>query len=107
MAIEVMKKTNLRGSFISIINITLKIKTVMFSANISDKWKEIVIPTYAFQIMLYSSKIIITLLVVIAIILVINVIFMEFLDLLFSLTGIILSIVISTAYILARVHLLK
>ena len=107
LAIEIIQKFNLIGSFNSIIDVTFKIKTVMFSKNIGDNWKEVVLPTYAFKIMQYSSKIIATLLLIIAVILFINAISTEFLNFLLSLTRIIASIIISTAYILVRTHLLK
>jgi hypothetical protein len=107
LAIEIIKKFNLIESINSIIDITSKIKTVIFSKNIGDNWKEVILPTYAFKIMQYSSKIIATLLLIIGFILVINAIFTEFLNFLLSLTGIIASIIISTAYILVRTHLLN
>lgn len=107
MSIEVIKKSNLMESFNSIVTVTLKIKTVMFSKHIGDNWKEIILPTYAFKIMQHSSKIIVIFLLIIASILIINEIFVGFLNFLLSLIGIISSILISTAYILVQKNVLK
>ena len=107
ITIEAIKKSNLIVSFNSIVAVTLKIKTVMFSKNIGDNWKEIILPTYAFKIMQHSSKIIIIFLLIIASILIINEIFVGFLNFALSLIGIILSILISTAYILVQKNVLK
>ena len=107
ITIEAIKKSNLIVSFNSIVAVTLKIKTVMFSKNIGDNWKEIILPTYAFKIMQHSTKIIVIFLLVIASILIINEIFEGFLNFLLSLVGIISSILISTAYILVQKNVLK
>jgi hypothetical protein len=107
ISVEVIKKFNLILSINSIVVDALKIKTVMFSKNIGDNWKEIIFPAYAFRIMQHSLKIIAIFLLIIAVILIIDAVNAGFLNFFLSILGIIASIIVSTAYILTRKYVLK
>ena len=97
----VIKRFNLIGSINLIVDITLKIKKVIFSKTIGDNWKAIILPAYALKIMHHSSKIIAIFLFIITLILIIDAMSDGFFFFLLSLNGIIASVIISTAYIFA------
>ena len=104
---EAIKRFNLIGSINLIVDIPLKIKKVIFSKIIGDNWKAIILPAYALKIMHHSSKIITIFLSIIALILIIDAMSDGFLKFLLSLTGIIASVIISTAYIFVWKLILK
>jgi hypothetical protein len=80
---------------------------VIMAPNISDHWKEKVVPTYAFIILKNSLSILGILLLIILIFFVFVVLFNTFLSLLLSITGIFISIVVSFAYLKLRLILLN
>lgn len=107
ISIEVIKNFNLIFSVKSILVDALKIKTVIFSKNIGDNWKEVIFPAYAFRIMRHSLKIIAIFLFIIAVVFIIDAVNAGFLNFFLSILGIITSIIVSTAYILTRKYVVK
>lgn len=107
IVVESIKWFNLLGSVNLIIEVTLKIKKVIFSKIISDNWKAIILPAYSFKIMHHTAKIISIFLSIMALILIIDSMSNGFLKFLLSFSGIIASLVVSTAYILVWKFILK
>jgi hypothetical protein len=86
----------------SILKVTKKVTYIIPKNNISDHWKEKVIPLYALRIMKYSLQILLTLLLIISLFFIANYFFNDFLAFTFSLIGIIESMVIAFGYVYLR-----
>ena len=100
-----------RLKFLSILNSFFKvIKNVTIiipKKNISDHWKEKVIPSYALRMMKYSLQLLLILLLIISFFFILCYSFDEFLNLTFSLIGIIETIVFTFGCIFLRKLLIK
>ena len=70
--------------------------------NISDHWKENIIPKYSFKMMKYSLQMLIVLFLIIFIFVVADKLFSGFLPFAFSIKGIIESILIAFSYAFIR-----
>ena len=79
-----------------------KASNVLLNKNISDHWKELVIPAYAKQLMKTSIKILLILIFVSSLFLIIDFFVINFLTLVFSLLGIIESLGFMSGYIFLR-----
>ena len=97
----------LRLKFMSYVNSisrnTNKVFRVIISSNISDHWKEKMVPTYAFILLKNSLLILGILFLIILVFSAFIVLSSKFLALLLSITGIAMSIVISLTYLKLRV----
>ena len=97
----------LRLKFISYVNSILKntnkVFHIIISSNISDHWKEKIVPTYAFILLKNSLSILGILFLIILVFSAFIVLSSKFLALLLSFKGIFASIVISIAYLKLRV----
>ena len=80
-----------------------KVFHVIMASNISDHWKEKMVPTYAFILLKNSLLILGILFLIILVFSVFIVLSSKFLALLLSITGIAMSIVISLTYLKLRV----
>ena len=67
ISIEIFLNLNFLNHLKKIISLTKKVLLVMSNKEISDHWKERVIPTYALQLMKYSLTVLLILLMIIAI----------------------------------------
>ena len=79
----------------------------MSNKEISDHWKERVIPTYALQLMKYSLTVLLILLMIIAVFLGISLFELNFIVYIFSLIGILESIIFVFLYLKIRSFLFK
>ena len=97
----------LRLKFISYVNSILKntnkVFRVIISSNISDHWKEKMVPTYAFILLKNSLSILGILFLIILVFSAFIVLSSKFLALILSVTGVATSIVISLTYLKLRV----
>ena len=97
----------LRLKFMSYVNSMVrnsnKVFHVIISSNISDHWKEKMVPVYAFILLKNSLLILGILFLIILVFSAFIVLSSKFLALLLSVTGIATSIVISLAYVKLRV----
>jgi hypothetical protein len=97
----------LRLKFMSYVNSigknTNKVYCVIISSNISDHWKEKMVPVYAFILLKNSLLILGMLFLIILVFSVFIVLSSKFLALILSITGIAMSIVISFTYLKLRV----
>jgi len=86
----------------SILKVTKKVTHVIPENNISDHWKEKVIPAYALRIMKYSLQILMILLLIISLFFITDFFFNRFLAFTLSLMGILESIVFAFGYVYLR-----
>ena len=107
VSIEVLIRLNFLSFLGSILNITRKVTHVISQDNISDHWKERVIPAYALRIMKYSLQILFILLLILSFFFIADYFFNDFLSLALSLIGVAESIVFAFGYVFLRKALLK
>ena len=97
----------LRLKFMSYVNsigrILNKVFHVIMASNISDHWKEKMVPTYAFILLKNSLLILGILFLIILVFSAFVVLSSKFLTLILSITGVAMSIVISFTYLKLRV----
>ena len=104
---EVFLNLNFLNHLKKIISLTKKVLLVMSKKEISDHWKERVIPTYALQLMKYSLTVLLILLMIIAVFLGISLFELNFIVYIFSLIGILESIIFVFLYLKIRSFLFK
>jgi len=102
LSVEVFIRLNFLSHFDSILKVTKKVTYVIPKNNISDHWKEKVIPAYAVRIMKYSLQILLILLLILSLFFITEFFFKNFLEFTLSLIGIIESIVFALGYVYLR-----
>lgn len=98
LSIEVFFRFNFSTYLSSLLSVIRKTIYLISSKRVSDHWKEIMIPIYAFDVMKLSLLILITLIFISFIFLVIGFLFNSFLDFTISVQGIIESILFIFIY---------
>ena len=99
LSVEVFIRLNFLSYLDSILKVTMRVTYVIPNNNISDHWKEKVIPVYAFKIMKYSLQIILIILLIMSLFFITNLLCNNFLTFTFSLIGIIESMVFVFGYV--------
>jgi len=84
------------------LEVTTKVLHIVFAENISDHWKEKMVPTYAFILLKTSLLMMGILFLIILIFSLFIILSSKFLTLLTSLAGILISIIVSLTYIKLR-----
>ncbi len=107
LSVEVFIRFNFLLILDSILKVTRKVIYVIPQDNISDHWKEKVIPAYASRMMKYSLQILLILLFILSLFFVANYFFNDFLSLTLSFFGIIESMVFAFGYVYLRKSLIK
>ena len=107
LSIELFLRLKFMSYVNSIARNTNKVFHVIISSNISDHWKEKMVPVYAFILLKNSLLILGILFLIILVFSVFIVLSSKFLALLLSVTGIATSIVISLTYLKLRVIFLN
>ena len=107
VSVEVFIRLNFLSLLDSILKVTKKVIYVISQNNISDHWKEKVVPAYALRIMKYSLHILMILLLILSFFIVVDLLFNDFLALTLSLIGIIESIVFAFGYVYVRKLFIK
>ena len=102
LSVEVFIRLNFLSHLDSIIKVTKKVTYIIPKSNISDHWKEKVIPAYALRIMKYSLQILLILLIIISLFFIADFFFNDFLAFAFSLIGIIESMAFAFGYVYLR-----
>ena len=96
----------IRSNFISLINLILEVSkkaiSIILNKNISDHWKEYIIPKYSLQMMKYSMQMLLILFLIIFIFVIADNLFSGFLIFIFSWNGIIESILLAFSYAYIR-----
>ena len=107
LSVEVFIRLNFLSYLDSILKVTKKVTYVIPNNNLSDHWKEKVIPAYALRIMKYSLQILLILLLILSLFLIADFFFNDFLPLTLSLIGVLESIVFAFGYVYLRKSLIK
>ena len=107
LSIELFLRLKFMSHVNSIARNTNKVFRVIISSNISDHWKEKMVPMYAFILLKNSLVILGILFLIIFVFSAFIVLSSKFLTLLLSITGIAMSIVISITYLKLRVIFLN
>ena len=106
-SVEVFIRLNFLSYLDSILKVTKRVTYVILKSNISDHWKEKVIPAYALRMMKYSMRILLILLLIISLFFIADYFFNDFLAFTFSWFGIIESMVFAFGYVYLRKSLIK
>ena len=101
-SVEVFIRLNFLSHLDLILKVTKRVTYVIPKSNISDHWKEKVIPAYALRMMKYSLRILLILLLIISLFFIADYFFNDFLAFTFSLIGIIESMVFAFGYVYLR-----
>ena len=106
-SLELLIKLNfLNNFFLSFVTLQKTFKVLM-SANISDHWKEKVVPVYALSIMKYSLQILLILVFIFFIFVITNYFFNNLIVLMLSFIGIIESMMFAFGYAFLRKSFIK
>ncbi len=107
LSVEVFIRLNFLSYLDSFLRVTKRVTYVIPNNNISDHWKEKIIPVYALRIMKYSLQILLILLFIMTLFLIADYFFNDFLVFTFSLIGIVESMVFAFGYVYLRKSLIK
>jgi len=107
LSVEVFIRLNFLSYLDSILKVTRKVTYVIPQNNISDHWKEKVVPAYALRMMKYSLQILLILLLILSLFLIADFFFNDFLALTLSLIGIVESLVFAFGYAFLRKSFIK
>ena len=107
LSIELFLRLKFMSHVNSIARNTNKVFRVIISSNISDHWKERMVPVYAFILLKNSLLILGILFLIILVFSTFIVLSSKFLPLILSVTGVTMSIVISFTYLKLRVIFLN
>lgn len=107
LSVEVFIRFHFLSLLDSVLKVTEKVIHIIPQDNISDHWKEKVIPAYALRIMKHSLKILLILLLIISFFVIADYFLNNFLTLTLSFFGIIESVVFAFGYVYLRKSLIK
>ncbi len=107
ISIEIFFRFNFLQSITLIIIIAKKVFYILPNQKISDHWKELVIPSYAFSMIKYSLTILLILLCIISLFLITDIFLNGFINFSLSLKGIIESIIFASIYVWLRRLIIK
>jgi hypothetical protein len=107
LSVEVFIRLNFLSLLDSILKVTKKVTYIIPHNNISDHWKEKVIPLYALSIMKYSLQILLILLFMLSFFVITDFFINDFLVLTLSLIGIVESLVFAFGYVYLRKLFIK
>ena len=107
LSVEVFIRLNFLSHLDSILKVIRRVTYVIPKSNISDHWKEKVIPAYALRMMKYSLRILLILLLIISLFFISDYFFNDFLAFTFSWIGIIESMVFAFGYVYLRKLFIK
>lgn len=102
LSVEFFIRFNFLSRLTSILKVTKIVIYIISKNNISDHWKEKVIPAYALKIMKYSLQILLIILLIMSLFFISDLLYNNFLKFALSLIGIIESIVFAFGYVHLR-----
>ena len=102
LSVEIFIRSNYFPLINSTINVSKKAISTILNKNISDHWKENIIPKYSLQMMKYSMQMLLILFLIIFIFVIADNLFSGFLAFTFSWNGIIESILLAFSYVYIR-----
>ena len=98
LSVEIFIKSKYIYLINSIINVSKKAIYIILNKNISDHWKEKIIPKYSLQMMKFSLQMLLIFFLIIFIFLIADNLYSGFLEFTLSMNGIIESILIAFCY---------
>ena len=98
LSVEIFNRSNYIVSFQSLIEVSKKAIHIISNKNISDHWKETIIPKYSIQKMKFSLRMLFIILSILFIFIIADNLFSGFLSFTFSMKGIIEFILIAFCY---------
>lgn len=98
LSVEVLIKSNFLFISCSIANISKEAIRIIALKNVSEHWKEKILPLYALRIMICSIKILIIFLIIISLFIITDLYFDNFLTFSLSLIGVFESLVFAIGY---------
>lgn len=107
ISVEVFIRLKFISHLDSIMKVTKKVAYVIPQNNVSDHWKEKVIPAYSLRIMKYSLQILMILMLIFSIFFIGDFFFKDFLKYTLSLIGLIESMLFAFGYVYLRKLFLK
>jgi len=102
LSVEIFIRSNYISLINSLIEVSKKAINIISNKNISDHWKENIIPKYSLQMMKYSMQMLLIFLSIIVIFVIGDKVFSGFLEFTFSWNGIIESILLAFSYAYIR-----
>ena len=107
LSVEVLIRSNYLSFVKSIFKVSKKAISIILNKNISDHWKENIIPKYSLQMMKYSMQMLLILFLIIFIFVIADNLFSGFLAFIFSWNGIIEPILLAFSYAYIRKLIIK
>ena len=107
LSVEIFIRSNYLSLINSIFKVSKKAISIILNKNISDHWKEYIIPKYSLQMMKYSMQMLLILFSIIFIFVIADNLFSGFLAFTLSWSGIIESILLAFIYAYMRKHIFK
>lgn len=105
--IEVLSKSGFLSRLNNVVETAKKVSHIIIAANISDHWKEKMVPTYAFIILKNSSLILAILIAIILVFFCFSLISNELIAYTLSMKGILESVIVAYVYIKVKSFLVK
>ena len=99
ISIEIINISNYIYIIKSLLKISIKASTLILNKNISDHWKEKIIPQYSYKIFKLSLSILLIFLGIFGLFYFIGLLFTDFFNLILSTLGILASILFSLLYV--------
>lgn len=103
LSVEIFIRSNFIPILFSLLKVTRKVTNILPQRNISDHWKEKVIPAYALRMMKYSLQMLLILLSILSLFLIANYLLKDFLNFALSFMGIIETIGFAIGYLRLRI----
>ena len=107
LSVEIFVRFKFPSHLGSILRVANRVTYIIPKSNISDHWKEKVIPIYALRIMKYSLQILLILLLIMTLFFIVDFFFNDFLAFTLSFIGMIESMVFGIGYFYLRKTLIK
>ncbi len=107
VSVEIFVRLDFLSILDSFLKVARKVTYIIPKNNISDHWKEKVIPVYSLKIMNYSLQILIILMLILSLFMIANFFISDFFAYTLSLIGVIESIVFAYGYVFIRKSFIK
>ena len=107
LSVEILFRSKYLSLIKSLINVSRKAIAIILNKNISDHWKEDIIPKYSLQMTGYSLQMLLTILLIIFIFVIADNFSNTFIDFMFSWNGIIESILFAFSFAYIRERIVK
>ena len=96
---ELLIQSNYIFLFNSLIKLNIKAYKIIVNKNVSDNWKEKIIPVYSLRMITISMNMLLILVFIILLFYITDFFFIDFLNFVFSIKGIMTSILFSFGYV--------